>query len=336
MIEIKDLHKSFADVEVLKGIDITIRDGCVYGLVGVSGAGKSTLLRCINGLEGFDSGSLLVDGVDVAALGEKDLNDFRKNIGMIFQHFSLLERKTVLQNVTFPLKCHGVDKEEGRKRAIEMLELVGLSEKVNALPRELSGGQKQRVAIARALAMNPSILLCDEATSALDPNITRSILNLLSKINRELGITIVMVTHAMSVVKEVCDEVAILDHGTLVYKGGVEDLFLRHQEVLAPVTGSDGRRETEAGEKAYLLVQREDEQSVLSRVALGTGVPFRVVWGGLDSYKGKVAGSYLVSVRQELSSDFERFLKSSEIEWSENVGRTAEEAEALAEALEAK
>ncbi|MBO7702412.1 MAG: ATP-binding cassette domain-containing protein [Eggerthellaceae bacterium] len=336
MIEIKNLHKSFGDVEVLKGIDITIRDGCVYGLVGVSGAGKSTLLRCINGLEGFDSGTLLVDDVDVAGLSETSLNEFRKNIGMIFQHFSLLERKTVLQNVTFPLKCHGVDKDESRRRAMEMLELVGLSEKVDALPRELSGGQKQRVAIARALAMNPSMLLCDEATSALDPNITRSILGLLGKINRELGITIVMVTHAMSVVKEVCDEVAILDHGTLVYKGGVEDLFLRHQEVLAPVTGSDGRRETESGEKAYLLVQRENEQDVLARVALGTSVPFRVVWGGLDSYKGRVAGNYLISVKADEAPAIERFLASSDIEWSANVERTAEEAEALAEALEAK
>ena len=335
MIEIKDLHKSFGDTEVLKGIDITIRDGCVYGLVGVSGAGKSTLLRCINGLEKFDTGELLVNGVDVASLSEKKLNDFRKSIGMIFQHFSLLERKTVLQNVTFPMKCHGIDKEESKKRAIEMLELVGLSEKINALPRELSGGQKQRVAIARALAMNPSVLLCDEATSALDPNITRSILGLLSKINKELGITIVMVTHAMSVVKEVCDEVAILDHGTLVYRGEVEDLFLCHQEALAPVTGTDGHHDTDDGEKAYLLVQREGEQNVLSRVALGTGVPFRVVWGGLDSYKGKVAGSYLISVNVSEASVVERFLNTSEIEWSANVDRSAEEAEALAKALRA-
>ncbi len=334
MIEIEDLHKSFGKVEVLKGIDITIRDGCVYGLVGVSGAGKSTLLRCINGLESFDTGSLLVNGVDVASLNEKGLNDFRKGVGMIFQHFSLLERKTVLQNVAFPMKCHGIDKEESRKRAIEMLELVGLAEKVDALPRELSGGQKQRVAIARALAMNPSILLCDEATSALDPNITRSILNLLSKINKELGITIVMVTHAMSVVKEVCDEVAILDHGTLIYKGEVEDLFLCHQEVLAPVTGSDGRRETESGEKTYLLVQRENEQGILSRVALGTGVPFRVVRGGLDSYKGKVAGNYLVSVKETEAPVFERFLDMSDIEWSANTERSPEETAALAEALQ--
>lgn len=335
MIEIKDLHKSFGDSEVLKGIDITIRDGCVYGLVGISGAGKSTLLRCINGLEKFDTGSLLVNGVDVASLNEKGLNEFRKSIGMIFQHFSLLERKTVIQNVVFPMKCHGIDKEESRKRAMDMLELVGLSEKVNALPRELSGGQKQRVAIARALAMNPNVLLCDEATSALDPNITRSILGLLSKINKELGITIVMVTHAMSVVKEICDEVAVLDHGTLVYKGEVEDLFLRHQERLAPVTGTDGRRETKEGEKAYLLVQRENEESVLSRVALGTGVPFRVVWGGLDSYRGKVAGNYLISVNASEAPAMERFLSASEIEWSANAERTAEEAEVLAEALRA-
>lgn len=315
MIEIRNLRKSFGQTEVLKGIDITIEDGQIYGLVGVSGAGKSTLLRCINGLESFDSGELLVNGTNIASLDERSLNLFRKNVGMIFQHFSLLERKSVFENVAFPMKCHGVPKEEQRERVLELLSLVGLVGKEDALPRELSGGQKQRVAIARALTMNPSVLLCDEATSALDPNITRSILHLLGKINHELGITIVIVTHSMSVVKEICDSAAILDHGELTYKGGVEDLFLLHPEILEGVIGSDGDQTFRAGEQAFSVVQREENEDVLAQIALETGLPFRVVWGGLDSYRGKTAGCFCISVPKENAGSLQAYLEKNGFEW---------------------
>lgn len=185
MIEIRNVRKSFGGHVVLDGIDLTIDKGDIFGLIGVSGAGKSTLLRCINRLEEVDSGEIVVDGIDVATLGKDDLLRFRRSIGMVFQQFSLLERKSVYDNVYFPLRCSGVKKAQADRRIKEMLELVGLEDKLRALPRELSGGQKQRVAIARALVSEPSILLSDEATSALDPNITENVLGLLRRINRE-------------------------------------------------------------------------------------------------------------------------------------------------------
>ena len=307
MISIQGLRKSYGDAPVLKGVDVTIEDGEIYGLVGVSGAGKSTLLRCINGLESFDEGKLEVNGTDVGKLSERDLRLFRKNVGMIFQHFSLLERKTVEENIAFPMKFFGVPKDKRAARTAELLELVGLADKGKVRPRELSGGQKQRVAIARALTMNPSILLCDEATSALDPNITRSILKLLRDINRELGITIVVVTHAMSVVKEVCDKAAILDHGSVVYAGDVKELFLMHSDKLEPVIGKTHGFTAAPGETAYLIAQCVDDETLLSRLAIGSGVQFRVVWGGLDSYRGQMAGSYVVAVPDEQRDAIEGF-----------------------------
>ncbi len=309
MISIQGLCKNYGDTPVLKGVDITIEDGEIYGLVGVSGAGKSTLLRCINGLESFDEGKLEVNGVEVGGLTEKELRQFRKGIGMIFQHFSLLERKTVAENVGFPMKCFGVPKSERAARTAELLDLVGLKDKGDARPRELSGGQKQRVAIARALTMDPSVLLCDEATSALDPNITRSILKLLRDINRELGITIVVVTHAMSVVKEICDKAAILEHGVVAYAGDVQELFLMHSDKLEPVIGHAHGYDCEPGEAAYLIAQHESDEGLLSRLALSSGVAFRVVWGGLDSYRGHMAGSYVLTVPEAQTAAFERFFE---------------------------
>ncbi len=219
MIEISNLQKFYGDTKVLRDINVEIDKGDIYGLLGVSGAGKSTLLRCINGLESYEAGSLKVNDVEVKNLNEKELRAFRKNIGMIFQQFSLLERKTVYENVALPMECWGYKKQDIDKKVKELLELVELGDKIKSKPKELSGGQKQRVAIARALTLDPQILLCDEATSALDPSITNSILELLKKINRELGITIVVVTHQMNVVKQVCNKMAILSKGNLEAKG---------------------------------------------------------------------------------------------------------------------
>ncbi len=229
MIEIKRLSKTFqtADgkVEALRDVNLTIADGDIYGIIGMSGAGKSTLVRCINMLERPTEGSVLLDGKDLGALSEKELRGIRRNVTMIFQGFHLLMQRTCLQNICFPLELAGAKRAEAKKRAMELLETVGLPDKANAYPVQLSGGQQQRVAIARALATEPRVLLCDEATSALDPKTTHAILELIQEINRKLGITVIIITHQMSVVEEICNKVAILDDGTVVEEGLVEEVF---------------------------------------------------------------------------------------------------------------
>ena len=209
MIEIKQLYKSYGELEVLKDINLTVNTGEIYGLVGRSGAGKSTLLRCINGLENYQSGSLKIDGTEMKDLSKTQLREFQKEIGMIFQHFSLVERRNVYKNIALPMVCWKYKKEDIDKRVQELAKLVEISDKLYDRPRMLSGGQKQRVAIARALSMNANLLLCDEATSALDPNTTQSVLNLLRELNQKLGITIVVVTHQMEVVRQICDTISI-------------------------------------------------------------------------------------------------------------------------------
>ena len=229
MIEIKNLSKTFhtADgkVEALNNINLTIADGEIYGIIGMSGAGKSTLVRCINMLERPTSGQVIIDGKDMASLSSKELRHERRNITMIFQQFNLLMQRNCLKNICFPMELEGMKKSEAKKRALELLEIVGLADKKNAYPAQLSGGQKQRVAIARALASDPKILLCDEATSALDPQTTSSILELLKDINGRFGITIVIITHQMSVVREICSHVAIMNEGEVVESGLVSDVF---------------------------------------------------------------------------------------------------------------
>lgn len=233
IIEVRNLSKTFETkdqaVHALKDINLEIEQGDIYGIIGMSGAGKSTLVRCLNFLERPTAGTVTVEGQDLAALSDKDLRKLRSSIGMIFQSFNLLMQKSVIDNVMFPLQIAGMKKEEALARARELLKTVDLSEKENAYPAQLSGGQRQRVAIARALASNPKILLCDEATSALDPQTTQSILQLLRKINQELGITIVIITHQMSVVREICSHVAIIENGSLVETGRVVDIFTRPQ-----------------------------------------------------------------------------------------------------------
>ena len=237
MIEIKNLSKTFSGtgdtVEALKNISITIADGDIYGIIGMSGAGKSTLVRCINMLERPTEGSVLIDGCDLSTLSEAELRKIRRNVTMIFQSFNLLAQRTCLKNICFPLELAGVPKAEAKTRAMELLELVGLPDKADAYPAQLSGGQQQRIAIARALATDPKILLCDEATSALDPNTTHSVLSLIKDINRKLGITVIIITHQMSVVEEVCNKVAILDHGEVVEKGAVSDVFTKPKSAAA-------------------------------------------------------------------------------------------------------
>ena len=237
MIEIKNLSKTFktadSSLDALKNVSLTINDGDIYGIIGMSGAGKSTLVRCINMLERPTEGQILIDGVDMGSLSSKQLRDARRNITMIFQGFNLLMQRNCLKNICFPLELEGMKKEDAKKRALELLEIVGLPDKAKAYPAQLSGGQQQRVAIARALATNPKVLLCDEATSALDPNTTHSILNLIRDINKKLGITVIIITHQMSVVEETCNRVAILDNGTVVEQGEVSTVFAHPQSAAA-------------------------------------------------------------------------------------------------------
>lgn len=250
MIELQHLTKRFATqggtVVALNDINLTIQDGDIYGIIGMSGAGKSTLVRCINMLERPDEGKVVVNGRQMQELSAAELRAARREITMIFQQFNLLMQRTCLKNVCFPMELAGVKKAEAEKRAMELLEMVGLPDKANAYPAQLSGGQKQRIAIARALATNPKVLLCDEATSALDPNTTHSILTLIKDINRKLGITVVVITHQMSVVEEICDSVAILDGGMVVEQGSVQEIFANPKtaaakRLVAPNGGSAAR-----------------------------------------------------------------------------------------------
>ena len=237
MIEIKNLDKVFSSaggpIEALKDINLTINDGEIFGIIGLSGAGKSTLVRCINLLEKPTSGSVILDGKDLVKIPKKELLMTRRNIGMIFQSFNLLSQRNVLKNVLYPMEIAGIKKAEAEKRAKELIEMVGLTDRIKSYPAQLSGGQKQRVAIARALSTNPKYLLCDGATSALDPNTVRSILALLKDINKKLGVTIIVITHEMRVVEQICDRVAVIDGGRVVETGEVKQVFISPKSKMA-------------------------------------------------------------------------------------------------------
>lgn len=278
MIEIKGLHKKYNDIHVLKDINLTIEDGESYGLVGASGVGKSTLLGCINGLEEYHSGSITVDGVKIEELNDKQLRYFRKNIGMIFQNFSLINRKTVYQNIAIPMECWGVSKTEIKKKVHKLAEIVGLEDKLLSRPTELSGGQKQRVAIARALTMNPKYILCDECTSALDPKTSSAILQLLDSIKKELGITIIVVTHEMSVVQQLCNKMAILERGQVSEEGLVSELFLKKSPVLQKLLGEQEQEVPEEGVNiTFSVLLDELNNSILWDLAKVTKEQYRLL-----------------------------------------------------------
>lgn len=237
MIEILDLKKSYGELEILKGINIKISKGEIHGLIGTSGAGKSTLLGCMNGLESYHEGSVRIDGKAIESLKELEVRELRKNMGMIFQGFSLISRKSVYKNIAIPMECWGASKSEIDRKVKSLAKLVGLEDKLKARPSELSGGQKQRVAIARALTLDPEYLLCDECTSALDPKTTISILKLLEDIRDTMGITIVIVTHEMGVIQKLCDRVSILENGTLIETGTVSEIFMKNSGALKSLLG---------------------------------------------------------------------------------------------------
>ena len=256
MIQLQHVCKTYGEGDnahhALRNVNLTINDGAVFGIIGASGAGKSTLVRCLNLLERPTEGAILYDGRDITGLSGRALLELRSQVGMIFQNFSLFQQRTVLRNVTFPLELRGEKGETARKRAMELLELVGLADLAERYPSQLSGGQQQRVAIARALANNPKVMLCDEATSALDTRTTASILQLLQDINRELGVTLVVITHSLPVACKICNRVAVIDHGRIVEEGATAAVFSNPQ---SPVT-----RELLANDDMLAAIERDAEK----------------------------------------------------------------------------
>ena len=281
-ILIQNVSKTFetkdGSVHALKNVSLSIESGDIYGIIGMSGAGKSTLVRCMNFLEVPSEGSVLIDGKSLGEFSSKELRKEREKIGMIFQHFNLLMQKNVLENICFPLYIQGKKKAEARAKALELLEIVGLADKAKAYPAQLSGGQKQRVAIARALASDPQILLCDEATSALDPQTTSSILELLQNINRKFGITIVIITHQMSVVREICSHVAIMKDGEVKEQGLVEDIFNHPKsQVAKELISRDNGSEVESQK----LTQPEIQSGEIIRIVFSENSAFEPVIANL-------------------------------------------------------
>lgn len=319
MIQINNVSKSFQDLKVLKGISLSIEDKEIYGIIGQSGAGKSTLLRCINGLEDYDSGEIIVDGTLVSPKDKNALRNIQKEMGMIFQNFNLLERLNVYENVALPMKFWGMktNTEEAKKRITELIELVGLSDKIKAKPRELSGGQKQRVAIARALVLNPRFLLCDEATSALDPEITKGILALLQKINKELGITIIVVTHQMEVVKQICQKVAFLSNGTVLSQGKPEELFVKpeREEIRSFLREGSALLPTEGLNIQLFFTGEESGDPVVTQMARNLDTDFSIVWGKLEDFRENVYGSLVINIEEKDKDRVTAFLDEKKVVW---------------------
>ena len=295
MIRIENVSKSFDNLQILKGVSLNIEKGEIFGIAGRSGVGKSTLLRCVNGLEQYNSGSIKVDGAEVGSLSPEELRLFRKNVGMVFQNFSLVTRASVYENIAFAMKIWNCDKNRIDRRVKELLEVVGIPEKINARARDLSGGQKQRVALARALAMNPSALLCDEATSALDPKSTIDILSLLDEINKNFNITIVMVTHEMEVIKTLCDSMAVMANGNVEATGSVEQVFLERPPALCDLLGEAPMKLRD--EETLFDIQIDEEKgdaTLLTSMARSLCVDFRFADNQKLSLKNKTVDTFRI------------------------------------------
>ena len=319
MIQIQNVKKSFKKTEVLKDISIEIEKGEIYGIIGQSGAGKSTLLRCINGLESYDDGQILVDGQKVDIKDKTNLRLLQKRMGMIFQGFNLLERLDVYQNVALPMKFWGINPNtpESKDKIMKLLTLVGLEEKVHAKPRELSGGQKQRVAIASALVLDPDFLLCDEATIALDPEITRGILALLQKINKEMGITIVVVTHQMEVVKQICQRVAFLSDGRVLAVGKPEQLFIwpKEREIRDFLREESDKLPTTGVNLKLFFFGEGNQRPIVTMMSQELGTDFNICWAKLEDFREDVYGSLVLNMEEK---DLQRacdFLDKHDVTW---------------------
>ena len=328
MIQIKDVTKTFVGkdntVEALKGINLDIHKGEIYGIIGMSGAGKSTLVRCLNFLERPTSGTVLVEGKDLSTLKDSELRKVRTQIAMIFQHFNLLMQRTVLDNICFPMEITNTPRKDAVKRARELLEIVGLTQKELAYPAQLSGGQKQRVAIARALATNPKILLCDEATSALDPTTTKAILALLKEINEKYGITIVIITHEMTVVQEICSHVAIIDEGSLAETGTVEEVFSRPRSKAAKklVFRGEGKPYDEMRGKRCIRIVFSSNSSyepVIANMVLACNTPVNILLADIQDIGGVAHGQMILQLPEEeaVAEKMIQYLKNRKLEVEE-------------------
>lgn len=333
MIQVENLCKRFntkgGTVEAAKNISFSIEKGEIFGIIGLSGAGKSTLVRCLNLLERPTSGTVRVNGKNLTELSEKELRKERQKIGMIFQHFNLLMQRTALDNVCFPMEIAGIKKAEARKKALEYLKIVGLEEKALSYPSQLSGGQKQRVAIARVLASDPQILLCDEATSALDPQTTKAILELIKEINRDYGITVVVITHEMSVVQEICDKVAVLERGALVETGTVEELFRNPKTDEAKKLVFSGRTQIqEMKGKRLVRVTFQEKSSfepVIANLVLTYRTPVNILYADTKNINGQAQGEMILQLPEieEVANKIIQYLRDTNMgveEVSSDVG----------------
>lgn len=327
IIQLRNMGKEFktanGPVVALDDINLDIHRGEIFGIIGLSGAGKSTLVRCINMLEVPTSGEVIFEGENLAALSEAGQRKARQNMGMIFQQFNLLAQRNVIRNICFPMEIAGVSKKEAKDRAMELLKLVGLEDRAKAFPAQLSGGQKQRVAIARAIATNPKVLLCDEATSALDPNTTKSILQLLKQINRDLGITVIVITHEMAVIEAICDRVAIIDRSQIAEVGNVSDIFsepksrIGRQLILGDAVTNVAFNKSK---KVRITFDgRESMEPVIANMILASKVPVNILYASTRDIGGKAVGQMIVQL-PENESDANRalnYLKSVQILFEE-------------------
>ena len=321
MIEIKKLNKTYKTgnsqykskghiVEALHDVSLTINDGDIYGIIGLSGAGKSTLVRCINYLEKPTSGEVIINGQKLSALSEKELRNLRRDVTMIFQSFNLLMQSTCIKNIMFPLELVGEDKNKAEQRARELLKIVGLEDKANSYPAQLSGGQQQRIAIARALASNPKILLCDEATSALDPQTTNSILELIRDINNKLGITVVVITHQMSVVESICNKVAILDEGRVVEEGDVAEVFshpksLAAKRLVFPEIEASSKVISETKQQILRVVFNGSASAgkpLIASLAIDMKIAANIIYASIKNINEKTYGSLLLGIKNKKES----------------------------------
>ena len=315
MIKIENLTKFYGGTQILFDVNLEVAKGEIFAIVGHSGAGKSTLLRCINGLESYQGGSLKVFDQEIKNLDETQQRHLRRDVGMIFQHFALMARKNVFENVATPLKFWGYKSDETEKRVKELLNLVGLESKAKSYPSELSGGQKQRVAIARALALNPKILLSDEATSALDPNTTNQILELLEKINKELDISVVIVTHEMEVVKSIAKRAILLEGGKIIGSGSIEELFLKPDEKMKEFLG-EVEILPSTGTNIRLFFPKEVAQnSVITHMARSLNIDFNIVWGKLEKLNENVLGSLVINIDEKDKENVLNYIKQSGVLW---------------------
>ena len=315
MIKIENLTKFYGGTQILYDVNLEVAKGEIFAIVGHSGAGKSTLLRCINGLESYQGGSLKVFDQEIKNLDETQQRHLRRDVGMIFQHFALMARRNVFENVATPLKFWGYKSDETEKRVRELLNLVGLESKAKSYPSELSGGQKQRVAIARALALNPKILLSDEATSALDPNTTNQILELLEKINKELEISVVIVTHEMEVVKSIAKRAILLEGGKIIGSGSIEELFLKPDEKMKEFLG-EVEILPSTGTNIRLFFPKEVAQnSVITHMARSLNIDFNIVWGKLEKLNDNVLGSLVINIDEKDKENVLNYIKQSGVLW---------------------